>query len=64
MFGHTRAHKLTWYSPDRKTANLIDYVIVNRRLAGSIQDTRVKRSAVIDVKSKDHHLAVSWVNLK
>ena len=49
------AHKLTWYSRDGKTANLIDYVIVNRRLAGSIQDTRVYRSAVIDVKSKDHH---------
>ena len=43
---------------------LIDYVIVNRRLAGSIQDTRVYRSAVIDVKSKDHHLVVSRVNLK
>ena len=58
------AHKLTWYSRDGKTANLIDYVIVNRRLAGSIQNTRVYRSAVIDVKSKDHHLVVSKVNLK
>ena len=47
-----------------KTATLIDYVIVNRRLAGSIQDTRVDRSAVIDVKSKDQHLVVSKVNLK
>ena len=58
------AHKLTWYSRDGKTPNLIDYVIVNRRLAGSIQYTRVYRSAVIDVKSKDHHLVVSKVNLK
>jgi hypothetical protein len=58
------AYKLTWYSRDGKTANLIDYVIVNRRLAGSIQDNRVYRSAVIDVKSKDHHLVVSKVNLK
>ena len=58
------AHKLTWYSRDGKTANLIDYVTVNRRLTGSIQDTRVYRSAVIDVKSKDHHLVVSKVNLK
>ena len=64
VFGHKMAHKLTWYSRDGKTANLIDYVIVNRRLAGSIQDTRVYRSAVIDVKSKDHHLVVSKVNLK
>ena len=41
-----------------------DYAIVNRRLAGSIQDTKVYRSAVIDVISKDHHLVVSKVNLK
>ena len=64
VFGHKMAHKLTWYSRDGKKANLIDYVIVNRRLAGSIQDTRVYRSAVIDVKSKDHHLVVFKVNLK
>ena len=47
-----------------KQKNLIDYVIVNRRLAGSIQDTRVYRSADIGVKSKDHHLVVSKLNLK
>ena len=29
MFGHKIAHKLTWYSRDGKTANLIDYIIVN-----------------------------------
>ena len=58
------AYQLTWYSRDGKTANLIDYVIVNQRLAGSIQDTRAYRSAVIDVKSKDRHLVVSRVNLK
>ena len=58
------AHKLTWYSRDDKTANLIEYVIVNRGLAGSVQDARVCRSAVIDVKSKDNHLVVSRINLK
>ena len=51
-------------SRDGKTANLIDYVVVNRRLAVSIQDTGVYSSAVIDVKSKDHHLVMSRVNLK
>jgi hypothetical protein len=53
----------TWYPHDGKTANLIDYAIVNRRLAGLTQDTRVYRSAVIDDRSKDlvkdHHLIVS-----
>ena len=58
------AHKLTWYSRDGNTANLIDYAMVNRRLAGSIQNTREYSSAVTDVKSKDHHLIVSRTNLK
>ena len=52
VFGHKMVHKITWYSLDGKTANLIDYIIVNRRLPGSIQDTRVYKIAVIDVKSK------------
>ena len=58
------AHKLTLYSRDGMTAKLIDYVIVNWGLAGLIQDARVYRSAVINVKSKDCHLVLSRVNLK
>jgi len=64
VLGYKMAHMLTWYSRDGKATNLIDYVIVNRRLAGSIQDTWVYRSFVIDVKIKDHQLVVSRVNLK
>ena len=64
MFGYKMAHKLTWYSRFGNTADLIGYFIVNRRLAGSIQDTRVFRSGIIDVKSKDNHLVESRVNLK
>ena len=59
VFGHKIAHNLTRYSQDGKKANLTDSVIVNRRLAGSIQDTRVYRCAAINVKSKDHHLELS-----
>ena len=40
------------------------YVIVNQRLAGTAKGTRVYISAVIEVKSKDHHLVLSRVNLK
>ena len=64
VFGHKKSHNLTWYSRASKTANLTDYVIVNQRLAGSIQDTRAHGSAFIDVKRKDHHLVVSRINLK
>ena len=64
MLGHRITHKLTLYSRDGKTANLIDYVIVNQRPAGSMQYTRVYRSAVIVAKSKNHHVVVSRVNFK
>ena len=50
VFGHKMAHKLARYSRDGKTANVIDYVIVNRRLARSIQDTRAYENVVINVK--------------
>ena len=62
VFGHKMAHNLTWYSHGGKTADLIDYVNVNQRLAGSIKDTTVYRSAAINAKSRDHYLVVSRVN--
>ena len=34
VFGHKMDHKITWYSLDGNTGNLIDYIIVYRRLAG------------------------------
>ena len=64
MFGHRMTLKLAFFVHDGKTPNLFDYFIVNRRLAGSIKDTRVRRSAIIDVISKYHNLVVSRVNLK
>ena len=51
----------TWYWYVGKTANIVDFVILNGRLAGSIQNTRVYRSAFIDIKIKDHHPVVSRV---
>ena len=57
-------HKLTWHSRDGKTAHPVDFPIVNQRLAGSIQYTRIYRSAVINIKSNEHNLVVSRINLK
>ena len=64
VFCHKMVHKLTRYSRDGKTENLIDYAILNLSSVGSIQYTRVYKSAFIDIKSKDHHLVTSRVNLK
>ena len=39
MFSNKIAHKLTCYSNDCKTANFVDYFIINARLVGKINIT-------------------------
>ena len=38
-------HKLKWYSHDGKTANLVDCIFVNQRLAGTSKDARINRNS-------------------
>lgn len=54
-------HKGPWKSPDGKTINQIDHVLVDKRYASHILDVRTKRGANID---SDHFLVIAKVRAK
>jgi hypothetical protein len=56
MFPQRKIHKYTWTSPDRKTHNQTDHVLVDRRRQSSILDVRSFRGADCDT---DHYLVAA-----
>jgi hypothetical protein len=56
MFPHRKIHKYTWTSPDGKTHNQIDHVLVDRRRQSSILDVQSFRGADCDM---DHYLVAA-----
>jgi len=55
MFLHRNIHKYTWTSPDGKTHNPIDHILIDKRRHSSILDIRSLRGADCD---NDHYLVV------
>jgi hypothetical protein len=45
MFPHRKIHKYTWTSPDWKTHNQIDHILVDRRRNSNVLDVRSVRAA-------------------
>jgi hypothetical protein len=51
-------HKHTWKSPDGKTHNQIDHILVDRRKTSNVLDVQSFRAADCD---NDHYLVVAKV---
>jgi hypothetical protein len=58
MFPHRNIHKYTSTSPDGKTHNQIDHILVDRRRHSNVLDVRSFRTADCD---GDHYLVVAKV---
>jgi hypothetical protein len=56
MFPHCNIHKYAWISPDVKTHNQIDHILIDRQRHSSVLDVRSFRAADCDT---DHYLVVA-----
>ncbi|XP_045158250.2 craniofacial development protein 2-like [Mercenaria mercenaria] len=61
IFPHKLRHKISWISPDGRTENQIDHLLISKQHRTSIMDTRAMRGADV---SSDHELIRSKIRIK
>ena len=61
MFQKHPRRLYTWTSPDGKTKNKIDYIMIEKRWSSSIQNVTTKRDADCDT---DHELLVATLKIR
>lgn len=60
-FPHRKIHKATWVSPDQRTQNQIDHVLIDGRHMSSILDVRSFRGPNVD---SDHYLVAARFRMR
>jgi len=58
MFLYRNIHKYSWTSPDGKTHNQIDHILIDRRWLSTVINIRSFRGADCDT---DHYLVVAKI---
>ncbi|XP_025996626.2 uncharacterized protein LOC105203684 [Solenopsis invicta] len=61
LFPHKDIHKVTWMSPDHRTNNQIDHLLISKTWRRSLLDVRNRRGADI---GSDHHLLLATLQIK
>ena len=59
---HKTSRKITWHSPDGKTHNQIDYIMVKKRFSSSVNITKTRSFPGADIGS-DHELVMMTFKL-
>ena len=61
LFPHRDVYKQTWYSPDGRDKNQIDYMMIKGMWRRSLLDVRERRGTNV---GSDHHLVTATLKLK